>query len=129
MGSCLFRNSGPNLNGLAPDVLTLGETFEMAGNEAVKAFIDSFYAPIGFSILEELYQPPAQVARPLYADVQVLAEHIKDVLSSGRREAFYAQLHDETWYCPHVAQGRPTVPWAYGKHPAQLAKDHGEGPD
>ena len=109
-----------------PDVLTLGETFEMAGNKAVKAFIDSFYAPIGFSILEELYQPPAKAERPLHADVQVLATHIKEVLTSERQESFYAQLHDETWYCPHVTQGRPTVPWAYGKHPAQLAKDHGE---
>jgi 1,4-alpha-glucan branching enzyme len=109
-----------------PDVVALGETFEVAGNPAVRNFIDVFYAPIGFSIVEELYKPPAQVERPLYPDVGVLAEHIEQVLRSDRREAFYAQLHDETWYCPHILQGRPYVPWAYGAHPAQLAKNQGD---
>ncbi|MEB3232895.1 MAG: alpha-amylase family glycosyl hydrolase [Leptolyngbyaceae bacterium] len=125
-GELFIQELRAELKRACPDVLALGETFEMAGNEAVKAFIDSFYAPIGFSILEELYKPPTQSDHPLSADVQVFAEHIKQVLTSDRDEAYYAQLHDETWYCPHVAQGRPTVPWAYGKQPAQLAKDHGE---
>ncbi|NEQ52954.1 MAG: hypothetical protein F6K11_22910 [Leptolyngbya sp. SIO3F4] len=125
-GELFIQELRAELKRACPDVMTLGETFEMAGNEAVKAFIDSFYAPIGFSILEELYLPPAHAARPLHANVQVLADHIKDVLKSGRQESFYAQLHDETWYCPHVTQGRPSVPWAYGKNPAQLARDHGE---
>ncbi|NEQ96712.1 MAG: hypothetical protein F6K30_08315 [Cyanothece sp. SIO2G6] len=125
-GEVFIQELRAELKRACPDILALGETFEMAGNEAVKAFIDSFYAPIGFSILEELYKPPAQAERPLYADVQVLADHIEQVLTSDRDEAYYAQLHDETWYCPHVAQGRPTVPWAYGKQPAQLAKDHGD---
>lgn len=125
-GELFIQELRAELKQACPDVQTLGETFEMAGNEAVKAFIDSFYSPIGFSILEELYQPPTHKERPLYTDVQVLAEHIEGILKSQRSEAFYAQLHDEAWYCPHVAQGRPTVPWAYGKHPAQLAKNHGE---
>ncbi len=125
-GELFIQELRTELKQACPDVLTLGETFEMAGNEAVKSFIDSFYAPIGFSILEELYKPPTDSGRPLHADVEVLATHIKEVLKSERSESFYAQLHDETWYCPHVTQGRPTVPWAYGKHPAQLAKDHGE---
>jgi 1,4-alpha-glucan branching enzyme len=109
-----------------PDVLALGETFEVAGNEAVKDFIDVFYAPIGFTLVEELYKPPTKMDRPLYPDVHLIVNHAEDVLKSPRREAYYAQLHDETWYCQHIVQGRPYVPWAYGGHPAQLAKNQGE---
>ena len=109
-----------------PDVVVLGETFEVAGNPAVRNFLDVFYAPIGFSIVEELYKPPTQMERPLYPNVGALAAHINQVLGSDRREAFYSQLHDEIWYCPHVLQGRPYVPWAYGAHPAQLAKNQGD---
>ncbi|MFZ9738894.1 MAG: hypothetical protein ACO3EZ_12875 [Prochlorotrichaceae cyanobacterium] len=109
-----------------PDLLALGETFEVAGNEAVKDFIDIFYAPIGFTLVEELYKPPTKMARPLYPDINVLVNHAEDVLRSPRKEAYYAQLHDETWYCQHIVQGRPYVPWAYGGHPAQLAKNQGE---
>ncbi|KKI98260.1 hypothetical protein PROH_20360 [Prochlorothrix hollandica PCC 9006 = CALU 1027] len=109
-----------------PDVVTLGETFEVAGNPAVQDFIDVFYAPIGFTIVEELYKPPSQMERPLYPNMEVLAGHAHQVLQSKRREAYYAQLHDETWYCQHIVQGRPYVPWAYGGNPAQLAKNQGE---
>jgi hypothetical protein len=109
-----------------PDVVTLGETFEVAGNPAVQDFIDVFYAPIGFTIVEELYKPPSQMERPLYPSMEVLAGHAHQVLQSQRREAYYAQLHDETWYCQHIVQGRPYVPWAYGGNPAQLAKNQGE---
>jgi 1,4-alpha-glucan branching enzyme len=114
------------LKAQCPEVVALGETFEVAGNPAVRNFIDVFYAPIGFSIVEELYKPPARMNRPLFPDVNALAGHIEQVLRSDRREAYYAQLHDETWYCPHIVQGRPYVPWAYGGHPAQLAKHQGE---
>lgn len=109
-----------------PDVVTLGETFEVAGNPAVQDFIDVFYAPIGFTIVEELYKPPSQMERPLYPSMEVLAGHAHQVLQSKRREAYYAQLHDETWYCQHIVQGRPYVPWAYGGNPGQLAKNQGE---
>lgn len=109
-----------------PDVVTLGETFEVAGNPAVQDFIDVFYAPIGFTIVEELYKPPSQMERPLYPSMDVLAGHAHQVLQSQRREAYYAQLHDETWYCQHIVQGRPYVPWAYGGNPGQLAKNQGE---
>ena len=109
-----------------PEVVALGETFEVAGNEAVKDFIDVFYAPIGFTLVEELYKPPSRSDRPLYPDIHVLVNHVEDILQSPRREAYYAQLHDETWYCQHIVQGRPYVPWAYGGHPAQLAKNQGE---
>ena len=109
-----------------PGVVALGETFEVAGNEAVKDFIDVFYAPIGFTLVEELYKPPSKMDRPLYPDINLIVNHAEDILRSNRREAFYAQLHDETWYCQHILQGRPYVPWAYGRHPAQLAKNQGE---
>lgn len=121
-----IRELRAELNQWCPEVVTLGETFEVAGNPAVKEFINVFYAPIGFSIVEELYKPPGKMVRPLYPSVDVLAIHIEQVLQSDRREAFYAQLHDETWYCPHIIQGRPYVPWAYGGNPAELAKHQGE---
>ncbi len=113
-----------------PELITLGETFEVANNPSVKNFIDVFYAPIGFSIVEDLYKPPSQRYRPLYPDIKFLESHLNEVIhyqkESQRREASYAQLHDETWYCQHIVLGRPYVPWAYGGNPAQLAKNQGE---
>jgi 1,4-alpha-glucan branching enzyme len=121
-----IRELKAELQRVCPDVALLGETFEMANNEAVQNFIDVFYTPIGFSILEELYYPPTKRNSPLRPNVKALAAHIEQMLRSRRKEAFYAQLHDEAWYCPHIQQGRPTVSWAYGGQPAQLAKQHGE---
>jgi 1,4-alpha-glucan branching enzyme len=98
----------------------------MAHYPAVKSFIDVFYAPIGFSIIEEVYCPPSQRQALPYTDVRCLADHLNQSFQSDRREAYYAQLHDETWYCQHISTGRPLVPWAYGGRPAQLAKNKGE---
>ncbi len=110
-----------------PHIIVLGETFEVAGNPKVQDFIDVFYAPIGFSIVEELYKPAAKMKRPLHPELGRLVNEINYVSTSARPEAIYAQLHDETWYCQHILAGRPNVPWAYGGNPAELAKARGEG--
>lgn len=114
------------LNKVVPDLIILGETFEVAHNPIVKEFIDIFYAPIGFSIVEEMYKPPSLLDRPLYLDVEKLAFELNQSAASDRLEANYAQLHDETWYCQHIIAGRPFVPWAYGGNPAELARRKGE---
>ncbi|NJK27445.1 MAG: hypothetical protein HC925_01165 [Coleofasciculaceae cyanobacterium SM2_3_26] len=94
-----------------PETVALGETFEVASNPFVSDFIDVFYAPVGFTIVEELYKPPSKMARPLYPDVAHLAMELSREARSQRRDAVYAQLHDETWYCQHIVTGRPYVPW------------------
>jgi len=109
-----------------PDVITLGETFEVSQNEVVQDFIDVFYAPMGFSIVEELYKPVGKREHHLAPNIGLIADHVRNVVQSPRPEAVYAQLHDETWYCPHIMAGRPHVNWAYGGHPAQLAKNQGD---
>jgi len=114
------------LRAVCPDVVTLGETFEVSHNEVVQDFIDVFYAPMGFSIVEELYKPVAKRDNSVNPNVSAIANHINQVVQSRRPEAFYAQLHDETWFCPHIAASRPDVHWAYGEHPAQLAKNQGD---
>ncbi len=111
---------------VCPDVITLGETFEVSSNEVVQDFIDVFYAPMGFSIVEELYKPVGKRDHHLAPSIDMIADHIRNVVQSQRPEAVYAQLHDETWYCPHIMAGRPHVDWAYGGHPAQLAKNQGD---
>jgi len=125
-GESLVRELRAELRRVCPEVRVLGETFEMAGNPVVKDSIDIFYTPVGFTILEELYRPPDQLLDPQRPNLDAIAHHIKTMLGSSRREAYYAQLHDETWCDPHVKRGRPHVPWAYGGNPAQLAKAHGE---
>jgi len=109
-----------------PEMITLGETFEVSQNEVVQDFIDVFYAPMGFSIVEELYKPVAKRDHHLAPSIDLIADHVRNVVQSQRPEAVYAQLHDETWYCPHIMAGRPHVDWAYGGHPAQLAKNQGD---
>ena len=109
-----------------PEVITLGETFEVSQNEIVQDFIDVFYAPMGFSIVEELYKPVGKRDHHLAPNIGLIADHVRNVVQSQRPEAVYAQLHDETWYCPHIMAGRPHVDWAYGGHPAQLAKNQGD---
>jgi len=108
-----------------PEVMMLGETFEVSQNEVVQDFIDVFYAPMGFSIVEELYKPVGKREHHLAPNIGLIADHVRNVVQSQRPEAVYAQLHDETWYCPHIMAGRPHVNWAYGGHPAQLAKNQG----
>ncbi len=110
----------------APDVIVLGETFEVAGNPVVQDFIDVFYAPIGFSIVEELYKPASKMTRPLHPELGRLVNEINYAAGAKRLEAIYAQLHDETWYCQHILAGRPHVPWAYGGNPAELARARGQ---
>ncbi|AFZ45348.1 hypothetical protein PCC7418_3232 [Halothece sp. PCC 7418] len=109
-----------------PEVITLGETFEVSQNPVVQDFIDVFYAPMGFSIVEELYKPVGKREHHLAPNIGLIADHVRNVVQSNRPEAVYAQLHDETWYCPHIMAGRPHVNWAYGGHPAQLAKNQGD---
>ncbi len=113
------------LQRVVPESIALGETFEVAGNPAVQEFIDVFYAPVGFAIVEELYKPPSKMGRPLHPEVDYLAQELGRAAKSPRREAIYAQLHDETWYCQHIVAGRPYVPWAYGGNPAELARRQG----
>ncbi len=121
-----LRELKAELREACPNVITLGETFEVSDHEVVQDFIDVFYAPMGFSIVEELYKPAKKRDDHLSPDVGAIANHIREVVKSGRQEAFYAQLHDETWFCPHILAGRPHVDWAFGGHPAQLAKNQGD---
>ena len=125
-GEQLIQELEAELRRKVPDLLILGEAFETAGNPAVNDLIDIVYSPRGFSIVEELYKPPSQSKRPLYPDLSPLIESVKQAAQSGRDEAVYAQLHDESWFDEHVSRGRPRVPWAYGANPAQLAKNKGE---
>lgn len=121
-----LRELKAELRQTCPEVITLGETFEVSQNEAVQDFIDVFYAPMGFSIVEELYKPVGKREHHLAPNIEFIANHVRNVVQSQRPEAVYAQLHDETWYCPHIMAGRPHVNWAYGGHPAQLAKNQGD---
>jgi len=121
-----LRELKAELRQTCPEVITLGETFEVSHHEVVQDFIDVFYAPMGFSIVEELYKPVAKRDDHLAPNIDLIANHVRDVVQSQRPEAVYAQLHDETWYCPHIMAGRPHVDWAYGGHPAQLAKNQGD---
>lgn len=121
-----LRELKAELRETCPELITLGETFEVSHNEIVQDCIDVFYAPMGFSIVEELYKPVGKRAHHLAPDIGLIADHVRDVVRSQRPEAVYAQLHDETWYCPHIMAGRPHVDWAYGGHPAQLAKNQGD---
>ncbi len=121
-----IRDLKQELHRVNPRHVALGETFEVASNPAVQSFIDVFYAPVGFTIVEELYKPPSKMERPLYPNVKHLAYELNRDAQSPRKEAVYAQLHDETWYCQHIVAGRPYVPWAYGGNPAELARRQGE---
>ena len=109
-----------------PQVLILGETFAVLDNPTVKGTIDLFYTPVGFSLLEELYKPAPHRDRPLYPDLRRLAAELRYFTTWPRRNAAYAQLHDETCADEHVAASRPHVPWAYGNNPAELARRQGE---
>ena len=120
-----LRELKAELRESCPNLITLGETFEVSQNEVVQDFIDVFYAPMGFSIVEELYKPVGKRDHHLAPNIGLIADHVRNVVQSQRPEAVYAQLHDETWYCPHIMAGRPHVDWAYGGHPAQLAKNQG----
>ncbi|PSO47118.1 MAG: hypothetical protein BRC33_13465 [Cyanobacteria bacterium SW_9_44_58] len=121
-----LRELKAELRQACPELITLGETFEVSQNEVVQDFIDVFYAPMGFSIVEELYKPVGKREHHLAPNIDFIANHVRNVVQSQRPEAVYAQLHDETWYCPHIMAGRPHVNWAYGGHPAQLAKNQGD---
>ncbi|MGK7877176.1 MAG: hypothetical protein AB4426_28935 [Xenococcaceae cyanobacterium] len=125
-GEQFVRELKAELRRVEPELLILGEAFETAGNPVVKDSMDIFYAPVGFSLVEELYMPPSKMKRFLYPDLTPLIEQINKAANPTRKEAAYNQLHDETWYCEHITRGRPHVPWAYGANPAQLAKNKGE---
>lgn len=124
-GQVFLRELCEELQRVMPNLKILGEVFQTTSNEVVQRSINCFYAPRGFSIAEEIYCPPTSQSRPLYPQVERLASAINQG-NYWCQEAVYAQLHDETWYCPHITAGRPTVPWAYGANPAQLAKQRGD---
>ncbi len=125
-GETFVRELRAELRRAIPELLVLGETFETAGNPVVQDSMDIFYAPIGFSLIEELYMPPSKMQRPLYPDLTPLIKQIEQAKQPTRKEAAYCQLHDETWTDEHIARGRPHVPWAYGANPTQLAKNKGK---
>ncbi len=125
-GEALLRELKQELRSSSPSLSVLGEAFEAANNPAVQEFIDDFYVPIGFSIVEEIYKPPGKMDRPLYPDIETMIPAIDYAAHSERSMAIYAQLHDETWTDEHILEGRPHVPWAYGGHPAELARRRGE---
>ncbi len=125
-GEILLRELKQELRSVCPSVSVLGEAFEAADNPAAQEFIDDYYVPIGFSIVEELYKPPGKMDRPLYPDIEQMIPGLDYATHTDRRMAIYAQLHDETWTDEHILAGRPHVPWAYGGHPAELARRRGE---
>ena len=122
----LVRELKAELRRATPQTLVLGEAFEEAGNPAVQELIDVFYMPTGFSVLEELHKPLEKRDRPLFPDISRIARELNNSSFSDRKEAIYAQLHDEIWEDEQITLGRPDVPWAYGANPAQLAKNRGE---
>ena len=109
-----------------PQLLILGETFAVLDNPSVRGAIDIFYTPVGFSLIEELYQPAHHRPRPLYPALDRLASELHYFTGLSRCNAVYAQLHDETCADEHIAAGRPAVPWAYGNNPAELARQQGQ---
>ena len=109
-----------------PEVRILGETFEVSEHPIIQGCIDIFYAPFGFSVIEELCKPPSQRQRPLFPELERLIRDFNYVTQNGKRNALYGQLHDEICSDEHITAGRSRVPWAYGKNPAQLAKNGGE---
>ncbi|MEO0947976.1 MAG: alpha amylase C-terminal domain-containing protein [Cyanobacteria bacterium J06641_5] len=122
----LVRELKAELQRATPKTIVLGEAFEEAGNPAVQELIDVFYMPTGFSILEELHKPLEKRDRPLFPDISRIVRELNNSSFSDRKEAIYAQLHDEIWEDEQITLGRPDVPWAYGANPAQLAKNRGE---
>ena len=125
-GAVFLQELKAELRAFDPEVRILGETFEVGDHIVIKECIDIFYAPFGFSIIEELCKPPSQRLRPLFPDLDRLVVDLNYASQEQRRNALYVQLHDELGYDEHIAAGRPRVPWAYGKNPAQLAKAEGE---
>jgi len=122
----LLRELATALRKSSPKLITIGEAFSTANEPVVKELIDVAYAPRGFSVVEHVYKPPSQLGRPLFPDVTAMAQAIRGWTYDERREAVYGQLHDEAWRDEHIEQGRPNEPWAYGRHPAQLAIDCGK---
>lgn len=125
-GAVFLQELKASLKSYDPEVRILGETFEVGEHIVIKECIDIFYAPFGFTIIEELCKPPSQRNRPLFPEIERLVADLNYATQEQRRNALYVQLHDETCYDEHIAAGRPRVPWAYGKNPAQLAKNEGE---
>lgn len=125
-GEILLRELKQELLNAFPALTIVGEAFEAANNPAAQEFIDDYYAPVGFCLAEELYKPPSEMERPLYPDIERILPDLTYGMTVDRRMAIYAQLHDETWTDEHILAGRPHVPWAYGGHPAELARRRGE---
>ncbi|MEM1059313.1 MAG: hypothetical protein AAGK14_08690 [Verrucomicrobiota bacterium] len=109
-----------------PGVTVIGEAFSTADRKTVRDTIDVIYCPRGFAVAEEVYRPPSQRRRPLYPDMEPILRQAADAGHTDRREAVYAQLHDEAWEDAHIRRGRPNTPWAYGGLPAELARNCGE---
>ena len=110
----------------APGTQILGESFERQCQQHVAGNIDLHYAPYGFPIAEELYKPPGERERALFPDFSPLLTGITYGINCQRRNAIYAQLHDELSENPNATLHRSRAPWAYGKNPAELAKQQGQ---
>lgn len=121
-GDTFLRELNAALRKLPQDITVIGEAFSTRDRESVRELIDVPYMPRGFTIAEILYCPASKSANPSKVDVVRLAQEIEYGARGDEPEAVYAQLHDETWYDPHIREGRPHVPWAYGAFPAQLAR-------
>jgi len=122
LGEVFLRELKAALREAKPDLIIIGEAFSTGGAPAVQEAIEVVYCPRGFVVAEELYRPPSQLERPRYPDLRPILAQAAGAGGTDRREAVYAQLHDEAWWDPHIRMGRPDTPWAYGAQPAELAR-------
>ncbi|MGA1624132.1 MAG: hypothetical protein ACO4AJ_00615, partial [Prochlorothrix sp.] len=125
-GAIFLQELRTALKDLDPAIRILGETFEVHDHWVIQNCVDVFYAPFGFTVLDELYSFPWRRYRPLFPDLRRILPDLNYMIQWQRSNAFYAQLHDETCPDEHIASGRPQTPWAYGANPAELAKRQGE---
>jgi 1,4-alpha-glucan branching enzyme len=125
-GEVLLQELRAALKAASPGTLILGETFAMQADPVIRECVDIFYAPYGFPILEEITKPPHLRPQSQVPDFDRLIPALHHAVTCSRRNAVYAQLHDEIYADPQVRVGRPETPWAYGKNPAELARFQGE---
>lgn len=123
-GAILVQELRTALKRHIPDLLVLGEATETASHPVIEACIDINCNPAGFPMVEELCKPPALRDRPLFPNLEPIVRQIRQTATCPRKEAVYAQLHDEI--CNYEAIARTHVPWAHGQNPAQLAKNQGD---
>ncbi|MEO0949228.1 MAG: hypothetical protein AAFY11_14020, partial [Cyanobacteria bacterium J06641_5] len=125
-GEIFLQELRAELKRVCPQVLILGEAFATKENPAVRACADIIFAPYGFRIVEQTFAPPGKGDRSNGLNFEALVAALRQAIDSQQQDAVYAMLHDETYQDEHVSAARPNTPWAYGSHPAELARRQGD---